>query len=200
VCQPRVWRTVDRAISGRHMAQPTVRRSHRTVQCATSAGGYNGRLARKGRESRTVHCPVSPRTEGNQCLPNGAQTTLSCLGAIKGTPGCMEHTTKHSLNIQQRRDIEFTPLLSLIEIGALVLGCNSIVLSLCSSLSLSRFVCVSRCKFVSCVWFHSLSYYCGLIVINLVRVKDSNLWRFLTKGILEKRKKVVVLKFDLWIT
>jgi hypothetical protein len=38
------------------------------------------------------------------------------------------------------------------------------------------------------------------LVINLVRVRDSNLWRFLTKGILEKRKKTMVLKFDLWIT
>jgi hypothetical protein len=39
-----------------------------------------------------------------------------------------------------------------------------------------------------------------VLVINLVRVRDSNLWRFLTKGILEKRKKTGVLKFDLWIT
>jgi hypothetical protein len=59
---------------------------------------------------------------------------------------------------------------------------------------------VSCYKFALCVWFHSVLYSCGLIVINLVRVRDSNLWRFLTKGILEKRKKVVVLKFYLWIT
>jgi hypothetical protein len=39
-----------------------------------------------------------------------------------------------------------------------------------------------------------------LLVINIVRVRDSNLWRFLTKVILEKRKETVVLKFDLWIT
>jgi hypothetical protein len=50
------------------------------------------------------------------------------------------------------------------------------------------------------VCFFSLPYSCGLLVINLVRVRDSNLWRFLIKGILEKRKKTVVLKFDLWIT
>jgi hypothetical protein len=56
---------------------------------------------------------------------------------------------------------------------------------------------VSRLKFVWYVWFYSLPYSCGLIVINLVRVRDSNLWRFLTKGILVKRKKIVVLKFDL---
>jgi hypothetical protein len=39
-----------------------------------------------------------------------------------------------------------------------------------------------------------------VLMINLVRVRDSNLWRFLTKGTLDKRKKIVVLKFDLWIT
>jgi hypothetical protein len=39
-----------------------------------------------------------------------------------------------------------------------------------------------------------------VLVINLVRMRDSNLWRFLTKGTLDKRKKIVVLKFDLWIT
>jgi hypothetical protein len=44
-------------------------------------------FTRKGRKSRTVHCPVRPRTESNQCLPNGAQTAPSCLGAIKGTLG-----------------------------------------------------------------------------------------------------------------
>jgi hypothetical protein len=37
-------------------------------------------------------------------------------------------------------------------------------------------------------------------VINFVRVRDSNLWRFLTKEILEKMNKIAVLKFDLWIT
>jgi hypothetical protein len=39
-----------------------------------------------------------------------------------------------------------------------------------------------------------------VLEINLVRVKGSNLWRFLTKGTLEKGKKVVVLKFDRCIT
>jgi hypothetical protein len=58
-------------------------------------------FARKGRESRTVHCPVRPRIEGSHALPNGTQTTPSCLGAIKGTPRRMEHHTKQSLNIQQ---------------------------------------------------------------------------------------------------
>jgi hypothetical protein len=39
-----------------------------------------------------------------------------------------------------------------------------------------------------------------VLVINLVRVRDSNLWRFLTKGTLDKRKKIVVHKCDRWIT
>jgi hypothetical protein len=60
-------------------------------------------------------------------------------------------------------------------------------------------VCVVAVTLVLvCVSIPSLTLV--VIVINLVRVRDSNLWRFLTKGILEKRKKNVVLKFDLWIT
>jgi hypothetical protein len=39
-----------------------------------------------------------------------------------------------------------------------------------------------------------------VLMINLVRVRDSILWRFLTPGILEKRKKIVVFKFGQWIT
>jgi hypothetical protein len=35
VCQQRAQPTVDRVISGRHVAQPTVSRWHRTVRCTT---------------------------------------------------------------------------------------------------------------------------------------------------------------------
>jgi hypothetical protein len=60
-------------------------------------------------------------------------------------------------------------------------------------------VCIVVATLVlGCVSIPSLTL--EVIVINLVRVRDSNLWRFLTKGILEKRNKIVVLKFDLWIT
>jgi hypothetical protein len=38
------------------------------------------------------------------------------------------------------------------------------------------------------------------IVISIVRVRGSNLSRFLTKGKHILRKKIVVLKFDHWIT
>jgi hypothetical protein len=74
---------------------------------------------------------------------------------------------------------------------------TSLCCVVCSFLDL----CACRCyDSSSCVCFYSLPYSCGLIVINLERVRGSNLWRFLTKGILEKRKKTVVLKFDLWST
>jgi hypothetical protein len=56
----------------------------------------------------TVRCapdsPVRPRTEGKNCLPNGAPTAPSCLGAIKGTPRRMEQYTKPPLNIIRRLD------------------------------------------------------------------------------------------------
>jgi hypothetical protein len=54
--------------------------------------------------ARTVHSPVRPRTEGKNCLPNGAPTAPSCLGAIKGTPRRMEQYTKPPLNILRRID------------------------------------------------------------------------------------------------
>jgi hypothetical protein len=50
------------------------------------------------------------------------------------------------------------------------------------------------CDSSSCVCFYSLPYSCGLLEINFIRVRDSKLWKFLTKGKLEIRKKIVVLK------
>ena len=38
-------------------------------------------------------------TEGKINLPRLLSMALSCLGAIKGTPRCMEEDTKHSYNI-----------------------------------------------------------------------------------------------------
>jgi hypothetical protein len=43
--------------------------------------------------------------------------------------------------------------------------------------------------------FYSLPYSCGFIVINLVRVRGSNLWRFLTKGDKIEIKRTVVFKW-----
>jgi hypothetical protein len=97
--------TVGRAICARHVAEPTVRRGHRTVRCAPdSVRCANGSktstvgCARIGRKS-APDCPVRQSIEGQICLPGMLSTAPSCLGAIKGTPRRMEEDTKHSLNI-----------------------------------------------------------------------------------------------------
>jgi hypothetical protein len=53
-------------------------------------------------------CPVRPRTEGKNCLPNGAP---SCLMDIKGTPRHMEQYTKPPLNIPRCLDSASTHLI-----------------------------------------------------------------------------------------
>jgi hypothetical protein len=40
----------------------------------------------------------------------------------------------------------------------------------------------------------------AFVVINIVRVRSSNLWRFVTNDKRLLRKKTVVLKVDHWIT
>jgi hypothetical protein len=102
--------TVDRVIRARRVAEPTVRRGHRTVRCAP----YSVRCA-NGSESSTVgcakigkksapDCPVHQSTEGKNCLPGMLSTAPSYLGAIKGTPRRMEEYTKHSLSIPKHQD------------------------------------------------------------------------------------------------
>jgi hypothetical protein len=81
---------------------------HRTVRCLTEAetNQSGDSLPRPMHVLFTVQCapnsPVRHRTEGNQGLPNGATTTPSSLGAIKGIPRRMEQHTKPPLNILQR--------------------------------------------------------------------------------------------------
>jgi hypothetical protein len=48
--------------------------------------------------------------------------------------------------------------------------------------------------------FLSLPYSCAFIVINIVRTRGSNLWRFLANGKRLLRKKTAVFKVDHWIT
>jgi hypothetical protein len=84
-------------------------------------------------------CPVRPQTEGNYGLPNRAPTAPSCLGAIKGTPRCMEQYTKHLLNILRRRDFAFTHPVHCDRDSSTFLSCNSVVLLSCAR---SCLVCV----------------------------------------------------------
>jgi hypothetical protein len=89
--------TVGCAICARHVAEPTVGRGHRTVQCApdsvrcaNGSKSANGRLRQIRKEIRTGQCPVRQATKGKNCLPGLLSTAPSCLGAIKGTPRRMK--------------------------------------------------------------------------------------------------------------
>jgi hypothetical protein len=125
-----VWCAPDYPVSQQHPRQrsaaqsagdvwpaPTVTRSHRTVQCAIGLSGVprvpwlqpSASPKKEGNRhcslsGEALDCPVRPWMEGNYCLPNGAPTAPSCLGAIKGTPRHMNQYTKHSLNILRRLD------------------------------------------------------------------------------------------------
>jgi hypothetical protein len=57
---------------------------------------------------RTVWCTT--RQKGRNCLPSWSPTAPSCLGAIKGTPRCMEEYTKLTINILRHLDSVFTHL------------------------------------------------------------------------------------------
>jgi hypothetical protein len=73
-----------------------------------------------------------------------------------------------------------------------LLSCELIVLCLCARL----LTCVCRCCDSSfCVCFFPSLTLVVFIEINIVRVRDSNLWRFLTKGTSTIRKKYVVFKW-----
>jgi hypothetical protein len=124
-------------------------------------------FARKGRKSRTVHCPVYPRTEDKNGLPNGVQTAPSCLGAIKGTPKRMEENTKHPLNILRRWDLAFTHLVHCNKDSSTSLSCNSTVLSSCARSCLV------------CMLLLQLSLLCVLLFpLTLVLIRDHlcNAW------------------------
>jgi hypothetical protein len=88
--------------------------AHQTVWCPTEkeTNQSGDSLPRTVLVLFTVWCaldsPVRPRTEGKNCLPNGAPTTLSCLGAIKGSPRRMEQHTKPPLNILRCLDFAST--------------------------------------------------------------------------------------------
>jgi hypothetical protein len=91
----------------------------------------------------------------------------------------MEQYTKNLLNILKHLDFSSTH--SILCVWYLSTCLSYALATLCCVLILG--LCACRCcDSSSCVCFYSLSYSCGLIVINIVRVRGSNLWRFLTKG------------------
>jgi hypothetical protein len=185
--------------TGNRWPEPTITWSHWTVRCAKGTDGSTVGLARKGRRSGTGHalfmsggapdCPVRHPKEGKNCLPNETPKAPNCLGAIKGTPRRMEHNTKHSLNILRRLDSATTHP----DLRVWDLSTSRVVNSL-------RCVCVLS-SWLVCVWllqflhvFLSLPYSWAFVAIDIVRVRGSNLWRFLTNGKTTIRKKIVVFK------
>jgi hypothetical protein len=120
VSQQSAGPTVGRVIRARRVAEPTVRRGHRTVRCAPDsvrcANGSKSLMvgfAKEGKKSApevsggAPDCPVCQATEGKNCLPGMLSTATSCLGAIKGSPRRMEEHTKYSLSIPKHQDTNF---------------------------------------------------------------------------------------------
>jgi hypothetical protein len=115
---------------------PTVGRGHRTVWCAPYSVRCANRqesativCAKLGRRSApdmlqwlsggALDCPLHHPTEGKDSLPCWPPTAPSCLGAIKGTPRCMEESPKHTLSILRLLVLTLTQLFIVLEIGAL---------------------------------------------------------------------------------
>jgi hypothetical protein len=137
---------------------PTVGRGHRTVRCANCHESATVASARIGRRSSTGHeqwlsggaldCPVRHPTEGKDSLPCWPPMASSCLGAIKGTPRCMEELLKHSLSILRLPHSVSAHLIDRVSDLSSVLVVNSLCFILSSSLGLCacvfcRFVCVA---------------------------------------------------------
>jgi hypothetical protein len=169
---------------------PTIGRGHRTIRCAPDSvrcANYHESAtvdcAKIGGRSCTRHeqwlsdgapdCLVRHPTEGKNYLPCWPPTAPSCLGAIKGTPRRMEEPPKHSLSNLILPHSVSTHLIDRVSDLSSVLVVNSLCFILSSSLGLCACVC---CGFV-CVAPYPFS--CAFFVINLVRARGSNLWRFL---------------------
>jgi hypothetical protein len=104
----------------------------------------------------------------------------------------MEQYTKPPLNILRRLDSASTHPIIVFEIWALVELWTRCAVFVCLFLDL----CVCHCcDSSSWVCFYSLLTLVVFIVINIVRVRGSNLWRFLTKRTSAIRKKIVVFKW-----
>jgi hypothetical protein len=131
---------------------------------------------------------VRHSTEDKDGLPSLLPTAPSYLGAIKGTPRHMEELPKHSLSILRLPHSVSAYLIDCVSDLSSVLVVNSLCFVSCSSHGLCACVC---CGFVSVAL---QPYSCAFFVINIVRARGSNLWRFLANGKKTIRKKAVVFK------
>jgi hypothetical protein len=125
------------------VAHANGRQGHRTVRCApdsvwcanqprvTTVGCAEiGRRLRTGHEqwlsSGAPDCPVHHPTKGKNCLPCWPPTAHSCFGAIKGTPGRMEESPKHSLSNSKSPHSVSTHLIDRVSDLSSVLAVNSL--------------------------------------------------------------------------
>jgi hypothetical protein len=103
--------TVGRAIFVRHVDCSNGRLVHWTVRCAPDSVRAPISLEEQRSDMPNQEgdctpdrlqdlsggapdCPVRHSTEGKDSLPSWSSTAPSCLGAIKGTPRCMEESTQ----------------------------------------------------------------------------------------------------------
>ena len=135
-------------------------------------------------------------TEGKFGLPSWPPTAPSCLWAIKGTPRRTKESPKHSLSILRHPNSAPAHLLRCVRDLSSIRVEDSLCCHLSCSLHLCAWVC---CVLRSCACFSSQPYSCAFFVINIVRVRGSNLWRFLAN-----RKKTKEgsrgIQVDHWIT
>jgi hypothetical protein len=157
--------------------------AHRTVRCPTEkeTSQSGDSLPRPVFILFIVRCATeqsgAPTNRRQELHTKWSPTAPSCLGAIKGTPRRMEHYTKHPLNILRRLDSATTQLDHRVWDLSTFWVVNSMCRVVCSRLDLCACDCCDSCV----CFFPSLTLMLCLVV-NLVRVRGSNLWRFLTNG------------------
>jgi hypothetical protein len=200
--------TVGHTISGRRVARDNGRQGAPdclvcTGQCPVRKPSRGAMVVctRKGRRSRheqwlsggASDCSVRHPTEGKNSLPYWPPMAPSCLGAIKETPRRMEEKPKHSLSNLILPHSVSAHLIDRVSDLSSVLVVNFLCFILSSSLGLCACVC---CGFVCVV---PQPYSCAFFVINLIRVRDSNLWRFLANG-KRYKEEYCGIQVDHWIT
>jgi hypothetical protein len=138
-------------------------------------------------------CPVRHLTEGKISLQRLSLTAPSCLGAIKGTPRCMEELPKHSLSIISLPHSVSTHLIDCVSDLSSVLVMNSLCFILSSSLGLCACVLMRICVYCSptlLLCFHC-DLYCKGERLQLVEIPQTG------KDIRKKNRGIQV---DHWIT
>jgi hypothetical protein len=111
--------------------------------------------------------------------------TSSCLEAIKGTPKRMKESLKLSLIILRHPDSAPAHSLCCVRDLSSIRVENSLYV-----IWAQVFTCVRWCAaFLSLVCCSFQPYSCVFFVINLVRARGSNLWRFLANGKRYKEEK-----------